>query len=1542
MWANWIRTVLTRTAPGPRRKPRARRDLPARRPRLDPLEDRTVPAAFRLGSVGFDAADAVAADAAGNLYVAGSFNGTVDFDPGAGTTNLTNADTTADAFLAKYTSAGALLWVGQLVNSSATGLAVDSAGAVYVTGSFNGTVDFDFGSGVTNLTSGPFGTAFVAKYTAAGGLGWARAIGTGTGGTGGATNGDAITLDAAGNVYSAGVLSNGTADFDPGAGTFNLTNVSGNANTYFSKLDSSGNFVWAKQFANDPATAAGVWPAGLAVDAAQNVYVTGIFVGRVDFDTGAGTNWVSTFDTTFPSGDGYAARLTAAGDLSYVDRVGSATGREDGYGVVVDGAGTAYVAGHFSGTATIDATAGDTTLTSAGNDDAFVMRLDPTGGLVWARRVGSTGFDGAQAIATDGTDLYLSGYYSGTVDFDPGPGVNNITWAGGPEDVFALRLRTDGTFVNAASVGGTDYEYGNGIAVTGPGAVAVAGRFQGSGDFDPGPGIATLTSAGDNDAFVAAFPLAGANGPPIATDDAYTTDEDTSLLVAAPGVLGNDTDPAGNPLTAVLVAGPAHGTLTLNANGSFTYRPARNYNGPDSFTYKANDGTADSNVATVSITVNPVNDAPLGIPQTLTTAEETAVSGQVRGLDFDNDPLTFSLERTPDHGAVTLNPDGTFTYTPALNFNGQDGFLFRVTDPSGASGVSGVVVNVTPVNDAPTAADDAYSIDEDGTLVIGAGPAVSRLHMISDPGDFVGQGLVWDFDPATATFSARTNFDNGVEVTVDPPGAVEEWDLNFAAPGDVPLTPAEYLNATRWPFQAATEPGLDVSGYGRGLNRLVGQFTVYDVGYGPTGTVTRFAATFVQQDDPFTGPDGPPLYGAIVFNSTFGAGRGVLANDADAEGELLLGATLVTSPVHGDLAFNRDGSFVYTPFPNFHGTDTFTYRTADARADSAVATVTLTVNPVNDAPVAVDGSAATDEDTAVNGNVTATDVDGDALAYALVSGPAHGSLAFNADGSFAYTPAANYNGSDSFTFKANDGTADSNAATFALTVRPVNDAPVANPASFSTDEDAALSGTVGATDVEGDPLTYSLVTGPAHGTLTLTAATGAFTYTPAADYNGSDAFTFRANDGSLNSGPATVSVTVNPVNDAPGANSGTAGTDEDTALNGNVSATDVDGDALSFALVGGPAHGTLALNADGSFTYTPAADYNGPDGFTFKANDGTVDSNTATFAITVRPVNDAPVAAAASFSTDEDTAVTGSVGATDVDGDPLTYTRVAGPSHGALTLNADGTFTYTPAANFNGPDSFTFRASDGRLTSNVATVTLTVRPVNDAPAAANDTYTTDADTALTVPAAGVLANDADADGDALSAVLVTGPANGTVTLNADGSFRYTPAGGFSGADTFTYKASDGTADSNVATVTVRVAPAGSTEGKVTGGGSVDGGRRRFNVNVQSKARPAGGFALSGSLTFVDLEHHLRLVSTAIRGLTVDASGTRAVITGSATVNRRAGYTFTLIVEDVREPGVGADTFRLLITGPNGFAYDSIDFTGLSVLTDGNLQVRKKT
>ena len=272
---------------------------------------------------------------------------------------------------------------------------------------------------------------------------------------------------------------------------------------------------------------------------------------------------------------------------------------------------------------------------------------------------------------------------------------------------------------------------------------------------------------------------------------------------------------------------------------------------------------------------------------------------------------------------------------------------------------------------------------------------------------------------------------------------------------------------------------------------------------------------------------------------------------------------------------------------------------------------------------------------------------------------------------------------------------------------PVNHAPVANAQSLTTPQNTALTILLTGSDVDGNALTYRVATNPAHGTLSGTAPS--LTYAPTAGYTGPDSFTFVANDGVVDSTPATVSINVapiSPVNRAPVANAQGVTTAEDTAAAVTLTASDADNNALTYRVMSNPSHGTLSGTAP-SLTYTPAANYNGPDSFTFVANDGIVDSAPATVSITVTPVNDAPVANAQVATTSQGVAVAITLAGSDVDGNPLTYRVATNPGHGTLGGTAPS-LTYTPAAGYTGPDSFTFVANDGQVDSAPAMVSITV------------------------------------------------------------------------------------------------------------------------------------------------------------------------------------------------------------------------------------------
>jgi VCBS repeat-containing protein len=643
---------------------------------------------------------------------------------------------------------------------------------------------------------------------------------------------------------------------------------------------------------------------------------------------------------------------------------------------------------------------------------------------------------------------------------------------------------------------------------------------------------------------------------------------------------------------------------------------------------------------------------------------------------------------------------------------------------------------------------------------------------------------------------------------------------------------------------------------------------------------------------------------------------GVLGNDSDPDGNPL-SAVLGSGPSHGTLILNPNGSFTYSPAANFNGSDSFTYKASDGSLTSNLATVAITVSAVNDAPTAAADAYSTGEDTALTVDAPGVlandkDPDGDRLHTVVGSAPSHGTLTLDPDGSFTYTPAANFNGSDSFTYRANDGTVESNQATVTITITATNDGPTAVDDAYTTAEDTALTVAAASgvlandTDPDGDTLSAVAGSGPSHGTLSRNAD-GSFTYTPAANYNGSDSFTYRASDGTAESSPATVAITVSGVNDAPAAAADAYSTGEDTTLTVDAPGVlandhDPDGDSLHTVVESAPNHGTLALEADGSFSYTPASDYNGSDAFTYRANDGTLASNLATVTITITATNDRPTAADDAYTTAEDTALTvdapGVLGNdTDPDGDRLSGVAGSGPSHGTLTRNTNGSFIYTPAANFNGTDSFTYRASDGGLESSPATVTITISPVNDAPTAANNAYSTAEDTALTVNAPGVLGNDNDPDGDTLSAVAGSGPSHGTLSRNADGSFTYTPAANYNGSDSFTYRVSDGTLTSNLATVTLTVtavndAPTVTVAPVGTCGSDDHSGT--LNLTVADVEGQAAGLTLSVASS------NPALVPTG--NIILAGTGATRTMTVSTVDGRSDTATLTLTVSDGQASG----------------------------------------
>jgi hypothetical protein len=448
--------------------------------------------AKKMGGSSDEYARSVAVDASGNVYTAGQFAGTTDFDPGPGTATLT-ASGVADIFVSKVDANGNFLWVknmGSGQEDNGLSLALDAMGNVYTTGYFRSISDFDPGAGTFTLTSNGLRDVFISKLDASGNFVWAKQIG--------GSNEDIgyqIAVDASNNVYTCGYFTN-SVDFDPGTGIFNLTALGG-IDMFISKLDASGNFVWAKRMGSSSGDVATC----ITVDASSNVYTSGYYQGTTDFDPGAGTYTLGTAGFH----DIFVSKLDASGNFVWAKKMGGG-GIDVAIDIAVDAAGNVLTTGYFGNTPDFDPGAGTFTITAiASSDDVFISKLDAAGNFVWAKRLGGAGSEVANAITVNATgDVYTTGYYAGTADFDPGAGSFSLTPVAGPgpNDIFVSKLDASGNFVWAKSLGGGSNDISYDIDCDATGDIYISGGFATTADFDPAPWTFNLTSSGLNDAYV--------------------------------------------------------------------------------------------------------------------------------------------------------------------------------------------------------------------------------------------------------------------------------------------------------------------------------------------------------------------------------------------------------------------------------------------------------------------------------------------------------------------------------------------------------------------------------------------------------------------------------------------------------------------------------------------------------------------------------------------------------------------------------------------------------------------------------------------------------------------------------------------------------------------------------------------------------------------------------------------------------------------------------------------------------------------------------
>ncbi|SFJ17310.1 CshA-type fibril repeat-containing protein [Phyllobacterium sp. CL33Tsu] len=1268
------------------------------------------------------------------------------------------------------------------------------------------------------------------------------------------------------------------------------------------------------------------------------------------------------------------------------------------------------------------------------------------------------------------------------------------------------------------TINGTTYGAGTAAPIPGVGTMQI--NTDGSYTFTPAPNydgpvppVTYTVSDGElTDTAILTITITPENQPPVAGDDTGTTLEDTTLSVpASSGLLTNDTDVDGDPLTiteftvagdpTVYSAGDTAtiagvGNLTINADGSYTFVPAPNYNGPVPVaTYTVSDDSGATDQATLTLDVTPVNDPPVTIDDTGTTPEDTPLSGSVLTNDSDpdaGDTLTvvgFSVNgntffagstATLPQGTITINADGTYTLVPAANYTGPVPVItYVVVDENGATSTATLTLNVTPVNDPPVANDDnattqqdtpvngnvlANDTDVDGDALTVTGfvvdgttygpgetaniPGVGNLTLNANGSyTFVPEpGYTGPVPDVTYTVSDGTTSDDGtLTIDVIPPNEVGANNDVATTPEDITLNGNVLANdvgpdsapISVVDFQVAGDPTVytpgstaTVAGVGALTINLDGSYTFVPAPnyFGPVPVVTYTAtngtvsdtATLIITVTPVNDPPVAVDDTGVTPEDTPLSGN-VLSNDTDIDSALTVTGFSIgninfnagqTAPIPnvGQLTINASGSYTFVPAANYNGpVPVATYTVSDGNGGTDTGTLTITVTPVNDAPAAVNDTGTTQEDTTLNGNVLTndTDVEGATLTVSgfEVAGTTYtagqtatitgvGQLTINANGGYTFVPALNYNGPVPVaTYTVSDGTSTA-TATLTINVTPVNDAPIANDDTATLAEDTTLTVPAASgllandTDVENASLTVegfevdgvlfgagTTATIPGVGQLTINA-NGSYTFTPVANFNGTvPPVTYRISDGSDGTDTAVLTITVTPVNDAPIDGNETNTVVEDTTLTvtdgaaGDLlnNATDIDGiDTLTITdysipgVNGGnsiaagtatliPGVGTVTINSNGSYTFTPVADYTGPiPVITYTVSDNAGGTDTSTLTLSITPVNDPPIAVNDIVSTPEDTTLTGNVlgNDVDVDGDTLRVTlySVNGlggflpgapaviPNVGTLTINADGSYTFVPVANYNGPVPFaTYTIADASGIQDTADLIIVVTPVNDPPVDGDETNTVTEDTTLTVPAAGgLLANATDIDGGPLSitgytvagingtvgsAVAIAGV--GAITINADGSYTFVPEPNYTGPiPLITYTVSDGAGGSDTSTLTLTMVPVNDPP--------VDGDETNTVIEDTTLTVPAGGGLLVNAS---DIDGGALTISGfTIAGVTgTQQIGSPVPITGvgTITINADGSYSFApaanytgpipVITYTVSDGAGGTDTSTLTLT-----------------------------
>ncbi|EOK5917960.1 tandem-95 repeat protein [Vibrio parahaemolyticus] len=944
------------------------------------------------------------------------------------------------------------------------------------------------------------------------------------------------------------------------------------------------------------------------------------------------------------------------------------------------------------------------------------------------------------------------------------------------------------------------------------------------------------------------------NDSPVAVDDTVSTQEDTVVTI---DVLTNDTDVDGDKLSIESASVPKEQGTVEVVDGKLVFTPAENFNGDAEITYTVTDGEL-TDEAKVTVTVNPVNDAPIIKVDAVESITEDAVNTDtvvatltVRDTDTPEDLLTVSLENNSNGYFVLVGDEVKLTQAGVNAVNNDElnlkGLTISASVSDGvnptASDSDSLIVN--RVNDAPVAKDDIATTQEDTAVTIDVLPNDSDVNgdklSIQSASVPEAQGKVEIVD-GKLVFTPAENFHGDAEITYTlTDGALTDQatvNVTVNAVNDTPVVESNLADQTL--AEDFTPYTIDLNTAFSDVDNVDGELTFSVSGNSNVlvsiengiATISPTADWNGSETLTFTAtdPSGESISATVNFTvapvADIVADKAtvvedtptiikVLGNDTFEGGDQVVSLDTNNGPANGTVSVNPDGSVTYTPNDNYHGTDSFTYIVTSGGVSEST-TVNVDVTPVNDAPVAKDDIATTQEDTAVTIDALPndTDADGDKLSIESASVPKEQGTVEVVDGKLVFTPAENFNGDAEITYTVTDGEL-TDEAKVAVTVNPVNDAPTIKvDAVESITEDAVNTDTVVAsltvrdTDTPEDQLTVSLENN-SNGYFVLVGNEVKLTQAGVDAVNNDElnlknlTISASVSDGVNPTANDSDSLVVNRVNDAPTVENAIA--DQVLSEDFDVYTIDLnevfkDSDSsLKFSVSGNDNIQISIVN--GVATITPTADWNGKETITFTAKDPSGESVNQTVDFTVAPVVDIE---ADSADVVEDTPTIINVLGNDTfesTDKVVSLDAENGPKNGTVIVNNDGTVTYTPDDNYVGKDTFTYVVtSDG--VSESTTVEVNVTPVNDAPVAKDDIATTQEDTAVTID---VLPNDTDVDGDTLSIQSASVPSDqGTVEI-VDGKLVFTPAENFNGDAEITYTVTDGQL-TDEAKVTVTVNP----------------------------------------------------------------------------------------------------------------------------------------